>query len=99
MTDVIGIPKSTINPTYGLAESCVFVTSCLGKEIRVVDDVVSCGMVARVDEFEKGLAIVQDADKGTLAPDGVVGEIYIRGPDLASAYWGKQNWTICSRRS
>ncbi|CAB9515849.1 D-alanine--D-alanyl carrier protein ligase [Seminavis robusta] len=89
MEGIIGFSRSAINPSYGLAESCVYVTSCVGPEVRILDGAVSCGMLERTKHYNKGLVIVDDPTKGTIAPDGQVGEIFIRGPDLALGYWNK----------
>lgn len=84
----IGFPGAAINPTYGLAETGAYMTSCLGAEISFRDGFISCGSLRRSEALGK-FCVVADGD-GRLVADGDIGEICIRGPDLASGYWRKK---------
>jgi hypothetical protein len=76
----------------GLAESCLFVTGVIGAEIRISDGVVSCGKMTRNESANKYVKTVNKEGQ-IIVEDGCVGEIYIRGPDLASGYWGNPELT------
>jgi len=82
----IGIEKSAIMPCYGLAEVCAYGTACWGDEISISHEgVVSSGLTLRNERYGKFIRIADR--RGLIVQNGVVGEIYIRGPDLASGYW------------
>ena len=103
-----GFRRSTFLPTYGLAESTLFVsgggtpepidelvdgdgiehervarpgdTSAPGRSRRVV----SCGRAG----LDQEIAIV-DPDSREPRRDGDIGEVWLRGPNVASGYWQK----------
>ncbi|WP_433246380.1 fatty acyl-AMP ligase [Streptosporangium sp. CA-135522] len=47
---------------------------------RMVSDLVSCGVPT-------GQRVVIASESGTAKPDGEVGEIWVRGPNVSRAYW------------
>ena len=60
MMQSIGIPRSAINPTYGLAETGAYVTSCQGDEISILDGVVSCGRILTNEAMDKYVVIANE---------------------------------------
>ncbi|MGW2635334.1 fatty acyl-AMP ligase [Streptomyces sp. NPDC001348] len=101
----VGMRRTTMRPSYGLAEATVFVCAspageepavtsfdrqALGEGIartldshddRAVVELVGCG---RPNGQE--MAIV-DPVTGRRREDGVVGEIWLRGPNIGRGYW------------
>jgi len=73
--------------SYGLAESCVYVASSTHTQIKVLDGIVSCGYIPRCERYGKFIKIA--GEDGTVLEDGDVGEIFLRGFDIASGYWAK----------
>ena len=81
-----GFPSNAFLPCYGMAEATLAVTfTLLDGEPRVVDGHVSCGWPVRNTEV-----VIRDAE-GNPQPDGVDGEITVRGPGLCSGYTGDAN--------
>ena len=93
-----------LRPSYGLAEATVFVTSGTWSEsseaVRFDVDELSAGRAQRSlagagTELVKyrvpqspTLRIV-DSDTDRECPDGVVGEIWLRGDNVAAGYWSR----------
>jgi acyl-CoA synthetase (AMP-forming)/AMP-acid ligase II/fatty-acid desaturase len=78
-------------PTYGLAEATLLVTAgTKGAPYKTLDTtldgmprrVVSCGAVADCCDL-----FIVDPQLCTPVADGAVGEIWLRGPSIASGYW------------
>ncbi|MEU4834797.1 fatty acyl-AMP ligase [Streptosporangium sp. NPDC023615] len=97
-----GLRPEAHTPGYGLAEATVFVTAMdrdLPARVTLFDrdaltagravphtgrgrvsDLVSCGVPT-------GQRVAVVSEDGTPRPDGQVGEIWVRGPNVARAYW------------
>jgi acyl-CoA synthetase (AMP-forming)/AMP-acid ligase II len=102
--EACGFSRSTFYPCYGLAEatlfvtgnrrgtppkSCAFSSSALDRgEVVVTEDpddrrvLVSCGRPSPTED-------VRIVDLDRLAPTDGMGEIWVRGPGIASGYWGR----------
>ncbi|UMB70722.1 fatty acyl-AMP ligase [Mycobacterium paraterrae] len=87
----VGFRREAFYPCYGLAEATLMVTGGqrdespgVWRDGRGVDR-VSCGRAR--DGLE--VAIVDEAGE-TRCPDGVEGEIWVRGSSVAQGYFGKQ---------
>ncbi|MEU3087181.1 fatty acyl-AMP ligase [Streptomyces massasporeus] len=111
----VGMTRTTMRPSYGLAEATVFVCASPGGEeptvmcfdrddlgrgtARVVEktdseavaELVACGR-----PVEQEIAIVDPAACRPL-PDGRVGEIWLRGPNVGRGYWGRPQDSSCFR--
>ena len=104
-----GFSRGAFLPCYGLAEATLYVSSPKCGEFPLVlsvdkkklqsgiavpafgeeaIDIVSCGRPPAGHE----IAIV-DPDRCTPLPDGVIGEIWTRGPSTASGYWALETST------
>jgi fatty acid CoA ligase FadD21 len=93
-----------VRPSYGLAETTVFVTAGTWSEsscaVRFDVGELSAGRARRC-ATGTGTALVKykvpqspalrivDPDTGRECPQGVVGEIWVHGPNVADGYWGK----------
>lgn len=97
-----GLRPEAHTPAYGLAEATVFVTAMdrdlpprvtrfdrdtltTGRAVPHtgqgrISDLVSCGVPT-------GQRVVIASESGTARADGEVGEIWVRGPNVARAYW------------
>ncbi|MEV8379152.1 fatty acyl-AMP ligase [Kribbella sp. NPDC056861] len=85
-----GYDERSLIPCYGLAEATLFVTGkAAGSEITLAPngEVVSCGTVAIGHE----LAVTDES--GAPLPDGEIGEIRVRGPNVATGYHGRPELT------
>ncbi|MEZ6187332.1 MAG: AMP-binding protein [Planctomycetota bacterium] len=81
-----GFPRNAFLPCYGMAEATLAVTfTLLDGEPREVDGHVSCGWPVLDTEV-----VIRD-DAGNPLPDGVDGQITVRGPGLCSGYTGDAN--------
>ncbi|GAB3712088.1 fatty acyl-AMP ligase [Amycolatopsis oliviviridis] len=94
-----GFRPEAHRPSYGLAEATVYVASAgeegprgavfdrealaQGRAIEVPD---GQGLVSVGRPLGQRVRIVRD---GAALPDGLVGEIWIHGPNVASGYWGR----------
>jgi acyl-CoA synthetase (AMP-forming)/AMP-acid ligase II len=76
-----GFRRTSFYPCYGLAESTLFVTG------GWLGDTLTCGRAAPGME----VAIV-DPSSGERRPDGVEGEIWIRGPSVAAGYHNRETF-------
>jgi len=101
-----GFSRAAFYPCYGLAEATLFVTghrrgtppksrgfqsSALdrGEVVEVADGgdrrvLVSCGTPSPSEE-------IRIVDPDTHAPAAGIGEIWVRGPGVASGYWGRED--------
>jgi acyl-CoA synthetase (AMP-forming)/AMP-acid ligase II len=83
----MGMPGSSITPTYGMAECCALVSLLQGDEIVVAPNgSVSVGMIDACASSGVHFRIV-DPDSGRICSDGGEGRIYVSSPSLASGYW------------
>ncbi|MEW8014980.1 MAG: fatty acyl-AMP ligase [Candidatus Sedimenticola endophacoides] len=107
---VCGLREDIFFPTYGLAESTVFAAggpgvqristarismnghhSLIGEQDHTGIEVVCCGKPAQgLDLF------IVDQNGGAVIPDGTIGEVCIRGPNVTPGYWGG---TRCGSRN
>jgi fatty acid CoA ligase FadD32 len=92
-----GLRREALCPAYGLAEATVYVSAASPDEpVRVTSfdrdalaageakegqgtDLISCGR-----STGQRVAVVAD---GAELPDGKVGELWVRGPNVAKGYW------------
>ncbi len=93
-----GLPRSAHKPCYGLAEATVFVTTTRDEgatvtsfdqsELRQGRAVAAAGeaLVSVGSTCGQQVAIV---DKEMRLQDGCIGEIWVRGPNVANGYWGR----------
>lgn len=97
-------PPEALRPAYGMAEAVVYIaTRRVGDPPEIVDfdsDILPDGKAVRC-ESGTGTALVSygapeslqvrivDADTRIECPSGTVGEIWVHGGNIASAYWGK----------
>jgi acyl-CoA synthetase (AMP-forming)/AMP-acid ligase II len=98
-----GFSRSTFYPCYGLAEATLFVTghrrgtppdhtafrgAALDRgEVTTVEGdrvLTSCGTPASTEDVR-----IVDPDRLTHSPG--IGEIWVRGPAIASGYWGRES--------
>lgn len=93
-----------VRPSYGLAEATVFVTAGTWSDssgaVHFDADELSAARVRQCAE-DTGTALVKykvpqspslrivDSDTSRECPTGVVGEIWLHGPNVADGYWGK----------
>ncbi|MFF4484969.1 fatty acyl-AMP ligase [Streptomyces sp. NPDC001544] len=101
----VGMRRTTMRPSYGLAEATVFVcASPAGEEPAVTpfdrqalgegtartldssDDRVMVELVGCGRPTGQEMAIVDPAT-GRRREDGVIGEIWLRGPNIGRGYW------------
>jgi acyl-CoA synthetase (AMP-forming)/AMP-acid ligase II len=99
-----GLRPEAVRPAYGLAEATVFVSTTepgAAPTVTAFDRAALGGGVA-VPAAESGAALdcvgcgrpvgqellVVDPDSGTVLPTGRVGEIWVRGVNVAAGYWG-----------
>jgi long-chain fatty acid adenylase/transferase FadD23 len=97
--------ESVLRPSYGLAEATVYVaTSPSGKPPTVIDfdaEELSAGQANRATGESVSTPLVSyevpqsptvrivDPDTCTECPQGVVGEIWVQGDNVAIGYWNK----------
>jgi acyl-CoA synthetase (AMP-forming)/AMP-acid ligase II len=103
-----GFRAEAFAPSYGMAEATVYVSGSTGRPLVVekVDpealekhemrppepggptrEIVSCGCATEFD------VRIVDPNTGRVLPDGVTGEIWLRGPSVAGGYWGRAEAT------
>ena len=94
-----GFPASAHDPSYGLAEATVYVSSSgsKGPTITAFDrDELAIGHAVEVTGGRELVSIGQpfgqlvrivDRLTSTVLPDGEVGELWVHGPHLAAGYW------------
>ncbi|HET9381763.1 MAG TPA: fatty acyl-AMP ligase [Streptomyces sp.] len=109
-----GFRAEALAPCYGMAEATVYVSGRAGRPPRVervdpgalekhvlepatpagpVRELVGCG-----DAPDFDVRIVDPADHRVL-PDGSTGEIWLRGPSVATGYWGRPDATDATFRA
>lgn len=101
-----GFRPEMIAPSYGLAESTVYVTSSAANQVPEVAEFdpveLSLGTAApkpggapllRYRLPVSPLVRIVDADTCQLCPDGTVGEIWTHGENVAGGYWRKPEQT------
>jgi acyl-CoA synthetase (AMP-forming)/AMP-acid ligase II len=85
-----GFERSAFHPCYGLAEATLMVTGGMRRAEPVVASGdsgaprVGCG----IPLLEEQVRIVDPATRD-VCPPRVVGEIWVRGPNVASGYWNR----------
>jgi fatty acid CoA ligase FadD32 len=94
-----GFPASAHDPSYGLAEATVYVSSSgvKGPTITAFDrDELAIGHAVEVPEGRELVSIgrpfgqlvrIVDRLSATALPDGEVGELWVHGPHIAAGYW------------
>ncbi|WP_031467748.1 fatty acyl-AMP ligase [Sciscionella sediminilitoris] len=96
-----GLDRSAHRPSYGLAEATVYVTTTgsEGPVVRGFDRAALADNRAVESTAEDALPLVAagtpagqlvrivDRGTGEVVPDGTVGEIWVYGANVASAYW------------
>jgi amino acid adenylation domain-containing protein len=84
-----GFRRSMFYACYGLAESTLMVTGAVPGEEPIVDErLVGCGKARQGTEV---LAV--DPETREVRAPGQVGELWIRGPSVASGYWNNAKAT------
>jgi len=81
-----GFPRAAINPTYGMAETCVYVCDVLGDEVTIFDGNVCLGLIDRMAQQGTKIVVADRTTKETLE-DGNEGELFLNMGSLASGYW------------
>ena len=80
-------PGSAPGNGWGMTETTATFTSHLGRDYENRPD--SAGPAAPVGEME----IRDPADGATLLPEGSVGELWVKGPQVVKGYWNKPEAT------
>ncbi len=80
-------PASQPGNGWGMTETTATFTSHLGKDYSVRPD--SAGPAAPVGEMQ----IRDPADGVTVLPEGAVGELWVKGPQVVKLYWNKPEAT------
>lgn len=99
-----GLRRDAIRPSYGLAEACLSVSVSQRPRVLSVDReafaagrieeandgalLVSCG----VNHSTQGLIVV-DLETHDEVPEGIIGELWNQGGNLAAGYFGKEEET------
>lgn len=79
----VGLSPKAFKPAYGLAEATVAVSGETRDFYQSEQDLVCCGQVLGEQEL-----VVVDPH-GQQVPPLTVGELWLRGPSVASGYWNK----------
>lgn len=107
-TQAFGLPPQTHTPAYGLAEAVVFVTSArvdVAPTVHAFDrDALTAGVLRPSAASTSSIELVSlgppagqrleivDPD-GRPCGAGVVGEVWLSGPNIAAGYWGNPQRT------
>jgi fatty acid CoA ligase FadD32 len=102
--DGCGFDSTAHRPSYGLAEATVFVSTSgpagptittfrrselmAGRAVAAHDEVDSLSLVSAGTPAGQYVCIV-DPVHHTALDDGLVGEVWVHGPNLASGYWNQ----------
>lgn len=101
-------PAKALRPAYGMAEATVYIATRTATEPpkigyfeseklpagQAVPSSTESGTPLVSYGEPKSLAVrIVDADTGTECPDGVVGEIWVHGENVAAGYWQKAEET------
>lgn len=99
-----GFSPAAHRPSYGLAEATVYVSSAgaCGPTVTAFDRIAlgegravpgTTRELVSVGKPVGQLVRIVDPERHTVCPDGAVGEIWVRGPHLASGYWRRPGAT------
>jgi acyl-CoA synthetase (AMP-forming)/AMP-acid ligase II/4-aminobutyrate aminotransferase-like enzyme/predicted amino acid dehydrogenase len=77
-----GLKQGVLAPCYGLAEATLMVSGGRLNTIRP-NSAISCGTPAADSEI-----LIVDPHTGALQPEGVEGEIWVKGPSISTGYHG-----------
>lgn len=102
-----GLPAGSVRPSFGMAEATVFVSCTSRLKVHAASrdglsegylkpprnktdsvDLVSCGPIAEGTEYQ----VVNPTTLETL-PQERVGELWLRGPNIAQGYWQDNDHT------
>lgn len=95
-----GFRRQAFYPCYGLAESTLYVTG----DAKAADPVIHSMNPSRDHGHARSLVgcgqpdpehqlIIADPETRSPCPEGVVGEIWVRGPSVAQGYWNRPTET------
>lgn len=94
-----GFPRAAHRPSYGLAEATVYVASAgeEGPRGAVFDrEALAQGRAVETDGGQELVSVgrpvgqlVRIVQDGREQPEGLVGEIWVHGPNVADGYWGR----------
>ncbi|WP_410589992.1 fatty acyl-AMP ligase [Amycolatopsis sp. lyj-23] len=98
-----GFRRSAHRPSYGLAEATVYVASAGedGPRSAVFDrELLAQGRAVETDGGQELVSVgrpvgqlVRIVEDGREQPEGLVGEIWVHGPNVADGYWGRGDAT------
>ncbi|MFF1614662.1 fatty acyl-AMP ligase [Amycolatopsis sp. NPDC058278] len=98
-----GFRREAHRPSYGLAEATVYVASAgeEGPRGAVLDrEALAQGRAVETDGGQELVSVgrpvgqlVRIVRDGREQPDGLVGEIWVHGPNVADGYWGRGDAT------
>jgi acyl-CoA synthetase (AMP-forming)/AMP-acid ligase II len=98
-----GFPRAAHRPSYGLAEATVYVASAgeEGPRGAVFDrEALAQGRAVETDGGQELVSVgrpvgqlVRIVQDGREQPEGLVGEIWVHGPNVADGYWGRGDAT------
>ncbi|WIX90764.1 fatty acyl-AMP ligase [Amycolatopsis sp. DG1A-15b] len=98
-----GFRREAHRPSYGLAEATVYVASAgeEGPRGAVLDrEALAQGRAVETDGGQELVSVgrpvgqlVRIVQDGREQPDGLVGEIWVHGPNVADGYWGRGDAT------
>ncbi|MET9000330.1 fatty acyl-AMP ligase [Amycolatopsis sp. NPDC004169] len=98
-----GFPRAAHRPSYGLAEATVYVASAgeEGPRGAVFDrEALAQGRAVETDGGQELVSVgrpvgqlVRIVHEGREQPEGLVGEVWVHGPNVADGYWGRGDAT------
>jgi acyl-CoA synthetase (AMP-forming)/AMP-acid ligase II len=93
---MVTLPRVEFIHAYGMTEAAPIITfnpsGSHGPKNRALDKRLSCGRATYATEVR-----IADAD-GAEVPRGIVGEIWVRGPNVMQGYWNKPEETAAALR-